>query len=136
MDCTLKAKIMFPKERCKSKFWGKLSTSLCTNDQKPNKYTNPGQVSHKSNKQGAAFKTALHCTLSAADPTGTLIKITAGGMLTSLHQAQFLETVVINGHMNTHIFLYIPQTILNVYCYTYPFLLDITKTYRKDVFSF
>lgn len=30
-----------------------------------------------------------------------------------------------NGHMNTHIFLYIPQTILNVYCYTYPFLLDL-----------
>lgn len=55
--------------------------------------------------------------------------------LTSLYQAQFLETMVINGHMNTHI-SYIPKTILNVYCYTYPFLLNITKTYQKDVFSF
>lgn len=32
---------------------------------------------------------------------------------------------VMKGHMNTHIFLYIPQTILNVYCYTYLFLLDL-----------
>lgn len=88
MDFTLKAKITSPKERCKSKFWGKLSTSSCANDQKPNEHTNPGQVSHKSNEsneQRAAFKTALQCTPSASDPTGTSVKITACGMRTKIH---------------------------------------------------
>lgn len=79
---------MCPKERCKSKFWGKLSTSSCANDQKPNEHTNPGQVSHKPNEQEAAFKTALQCAPSAADPTGTLVRITACGMLTKIHGAR------------------------------------------------